>query len=478
MAIRDYKPADPESAKTVGELFGNARKELLVKHPFSGSMALHLTPYFTADPAMPTSCTDGASIAVDADFFKRLSDEDRMVVIAHNVWHCALLHWDRQQQIGNDVFDYAADLEIDLLLQKDHFNFTVLPHDAEWESLSLEQVCELLPAKINRKLFWDMHLRKESRIGGTSSQFPEAEKGKKNNEEESESNSDSDSEKEETSEQPSAGKEKDDAGSGGEAESAANGNAGSGGEAESAENGNAGSGDNNSNGQGDELNAASAMPAMDSEAWKKIRQDCAGKCKGRGTLPADMENLFLAGEKSTQNWKEILRDCISMCISHSRTWIPPNRRHVYRKLYLPGTTREAELEIVIAIDTSGSTGMFLQQFLDELSAIFRSFGEYHVTIINCDADISSVKEYSSEDGEEFTSEYKFSGGGGTDLRPPFQYVNDELETPPQCLLYFTDGLGPAPEEAPAYPVLWCLTPDGEVPANWGCPVFIGETEDE
>ena len=94
MAIRDYKPADPESAKIAGELFGNARKELLMKHPFSGSMALHLAPRFTDDPAMPTSCTDGANIAVDAEFFQRLSAEERMVVIAHNVWHCALLHWE------------------------------------------------------------------------------------------------------------------------------------------------------------------------------------------------------------------------------------------------------------------------------------------------------------------------------------------------------------------------------------------------
>lgn len=473
MAIRDYKPADPETAKIVGELFGNARKELLMKHPFSGSMALHLAPRFTADPAMPTSCTDGATIAVDAGFFKGLSAEERMVVIAHNVWHCALLHWDRQQHLGNDVFDYAADLEIDLLLRKDHFEFPVLPHDAQWESLSLEQICELLPAKIDRKLFWDMHLRKDPRIGGTSGRFPEAGKEKKDNE----GSPGSESEKGKNSKPSPAAKGKKDAENGGEAKSDENGNAGC---ADNAPNGqgNAEISDGDPNGQGNALNAASGMPVMDSGAWKKIRQECAGKCKGRGTLPAGMENLFLTGEKATQNWKEILREYISMCISHSRTWIPPNRRHVYRKLYLPGTSRQTEIELVIAIDTSGSTYEYLQQFLDELSEIFRSFGEYHVTVINCDADISSVKEYSSEDGEEFTSEYGFSGGGGTDLRPPFQYVKDELETPPQCLLYFTDGFGPAPDEAPAYPVLWCLTPEGKAPANWGCPVVIGEKEDE
>ena len=476
MAIRDYKPADPELRKVVGELFGDARKELLIKHPFSGSMALHLAPRFTVDPAMPTSCTDGASIAVDAGFFIRLSPEERMVVIAHNVWHCALLHWDRQQQIGNDVFDYAADLEIDLLLQKDHFNFPVLPHDAQWENLSLEQVCELLPAKIDRKFFWDMHLRKESRIGGTSNQFPEAEKEKK--EKAGSSPEQGKTPESETGEKKKAEGEKAE-GKKAEGEKAEGEKAeGNGQDAKADQPGNAEKEDGTSSSQGSAQDAASGMPVMDGEAWKKIRRECAGKCKGRGTLPADMERLFLAGETATQNWKEILRDYISMCISRSRTWIPPNRRHVYRKLYLPGPSRQAEIELVIAIDTSGSTGMYLQQFLDELNEIFRSFGEYHVTIINCDAEISSVKEYASADGEEFTSEYHFTGGGGTDLRPPFRYVKDVLDDPPQCLLYFTDGFGPAPDEAPPYPVLWCLIPDGEVPANWGCPVFIGEKEDE
>ena len=457
MGIRDYIPADQETEKNVSELFCNARKELLIKHPFSGSMALHLAPYFTADPAMTTSCTDGVTLALDAAFFQKLSAEERMVVIAHNVWHCALLHWDRQNQIGNDVFDYAADLEIDLLLQKDHFNFQVLPHDIQWEFLSLEQVCDQLPEHIDRKLFWDKHLHKGPHIGGTFEEFPKAEIENKENNAESKSQK-----RKRTKSETETDKDTERLGRKKQSEKKAD-------EDSSPKKGN------------NQENAQIVLPnrrSMDGEAWKKIRQECAERCKERGTLPADMEMQFIAEEKTTQNWKEILRDCISMCISHNRTWIPPNRRHVYRKLYLPGSTRHTRLELIVAVDTSGSTFHYLQQFLDELNEIFRSFGEYHATIINCDAKISSVKEYSSENGDNFTSEYSFSGGGGTDLRPPFNYIKDVLEIKPECFLYFTDGFGDAPDEPPPYPVLWCLTPGGQTPANWGNTVYIGDIENE
>jgi predicted metal-dependent peptidase len=39
--------------------------------------------------------------------------------------------------------------------------------------------------------------------------------------------------------------------------------------------------------------------------------------------------------------------------------------------------------------------------------------------------------------------------------------------PPTALVFLTDGFGPALAEAPPYPVLWTLTPDGERPCAFG-----------
>jgi predicted metal-dependent peptidase len=57
--------------------------------------------------------------------------------------------------------------------------------------------------------------------------------------------------------------------------------------------------------------------------------------------------------------------------------------------------------------------------------------------------------------------------GGTDFCPPFVYVAKHPEIEPSCLIYITDGYGPASDNPPLYPVLWILTRDGEKPSPWG-----------
>ena len=63
-----------------------------------------------------------------------------------------------------------------------------------------------------------------------------------------------------------------------------------------------------------------------------------------------------------------------------------------------------------------------------------------------------------------------TGGGGTDFRPVFRYVDEHPELEPNLLIYFTDGYGDYPDRAPAYPVMWLLTRDGECGIDWGMQV--------
>jgi predicted metal-dependent peptidase len=43
------------------------------------------------------------------------------------------------------------------------------------------------------------------------------------------------------------------------------------------------------------------------------------------------------------------------------------------------------------------------------------------------------------------------------------------------VIYFTDGDGPVPRTPPPLPLIWCLTPDGEAPAEWGKIVRMDES---
>ncbi len=59
-------------------------------------------------------------------------------------------------------------------------------------------------------------------------------------------------------------------------------------------------------------------------------------------------------------------------------------------------------------------------------------------------------------------EYTASGGGGTDFRPLFEYVETNI---PDCqiVIYFTDGFGIFPQLEPSYDTLWVMPQKIDVP---------------
>lgn len=164
---------------------------------------------------------------------------------------------------------------------------------------------------------------------------------------------------------------------------------------------------------------------------------------------------------------------VTSCYGGSRRWLPPSRRHIGSGLYLQSSRKE-RLNAVVAVDTSGSTTGDLPQFFSELNSLLNSFGDYELTVIQCDCEIQKVETF---DGYNpfHAPEWETCGHGGTDFRPPFDYVAEHSEVNPSCLIYITDGCGPAPDHAPAYPVLWLLTSDGAKPAEWGLELRLRDS---
>ena len=70
-------------------------------------------------------------------------------------------------------------------------------------------------------------------------------------------------------------------------------------------------------------------------------------------------------------------------------------------------------------------------------------------MIYCDAAVNRVDEFGPDDELKL----EMVGGGGTDFRPPFAYV-EEHDVEPQCLVYLTDMYGAFPEQSPEYPTMW------------------------
>ena len=114
------------------------------------------------------------------------------------------------------------------------------------------------------------------------------------------------------------------------------------------------------------------------------------------------------------------------------------------------------------IDTSGSmTAALLEQIDGELARLARRFS---VTVVEFDAAIQRVHAYRPL-GD-------YHGRGGTDFRPALEREFLRAHRP-DLVVVFTDGEGPAPESSPRVPVIWCLTPGGDAPVQWGRVIRMG-----
>ena len=137
---------------------------------------------------------------------------------------------------------------------------------------------------------------------------------------------------------------------------------------------------------------------------------------------------------------------------------------LYRNMPLiePLETRETKKirEFVIVIDTSYSTNGklvagFLRETYDVLSRKNSFFRSCSIRLLQCDNEVRREDVIGSEtDLMRLAGQMQLAGGGGTDFRPAFSYVErlrrEGRMKKPGGLLYFTDGKGTYPKQKPDY----------------------------
>lgn len=154
-------------------------------------------------------------------------------------------------------------------------------------------------------------------------------------------------------------------------------------------------------------------------------------------------------------------------------------------------TRESKRieDFVIAVDTSMScSGELVQEFLMQTYKVLKEsesfFRKTNIHILQCDEEIRSDEVIQSEEQlEKYMKELLLKGGGGTDFRPVFGYVdkliNEKAFRHLKGLLYFTDGKGIYPRKRPPYDTAFVFLQedytDSEVPP-WAMKLIL-EPED-
>ncbi len=174
------------------------------------------------------------------------------------------------------------------------------------------------------------------------------------------------------------------------------------------------------------------------------------QAKSAGGLSDGLDRFIKDVLTPLVDWKHILRTFIQVNAKNDYSWSPPNRRYVHQGLYLPSLRSEEIDNIVIAVDTSGSVNVdVLNQFSSEISSILEEY-DTTITVIYCDTMVQGVDTFNRQD---LPLQMVPIGGGGTNFKPPFEYV-DENGLNPACFIYLTDLQCHRFPEVPNYPVLW------------------------
>jgi predicted metal-dependent peptidase len=395
-----------------------ARTTLLLDHPFFGTLLFRLGAQ--ARNLIATMATDGVSLYFNPQFVEALSAAEIDGTLAHEVMHPALQHHTRRggrnPRRWNMACDYAINpmlLDAGLTLPKD------VLFDNRFRGMSAECIYNLLEE--------EEHNQSSSSDAESECQDDPADSG-------GGLNSSDSSSKEENANEPRAPMTP---GGIGQVLDAP--------EPES--------------GEGDTV----AEQARD---WQIAVEQAENVAKLVGKLPGGVTRSLEAAQAAGVDWRELLRRAWSETIPADYSWTRPNRRHVWNGLYLPGVVCEGVGEICIAVDCSGSiNARRLGLFEAEVRSILAGQQPRLVHVLYFDTEVQKSETYHAGLPIKLTPE----GGGGTDFRPCFRWL-EQRGIAPQTLVFLTDLWGKFPEQPPPYPVLWASTGKRDVPFGQVIPM--------
>lgn len=177
------------------------------------------------------------------------------------------------------------------------------------------------------------------------------------------------------------------------------------------------------------------------ELRDEIRQAVlqAAQSSGAGNIPLGVKRLIKDLTKPVVNWRELLQQQIQSTIKDDFTWMRPNRRSWHMDAIMPGMNPGTQIDVCIAIDTSGSIGEAdIKAFLSEIRGIMESYDEYKIQVWSFDTAVYNHQTFSSDNLEDIET-YQPVGGGGTDFDANWHYMkSNNIE--PKKFIMFTDGM--------------------------------------
>lgn len=388
-----------------------ARTRLILDRPFLGAMVMRM-PLIEADPRWcRTSATDAKSIYYNPDYVNELSLNQVIFLLSHEALHCALSHFARRQHRDKARWDVASDLAVNPILIDEGLSPTP---DAlfldEFRGMGVEEIYPMIDEH-NDLNPQDEHIYDEDESeGGTQGEEGGADSGPA---------------------RPQGG----------------------GGDGASKEQQGSGAG---------------RPPPLTPQQREELAQQWAQRMAGAaqqalqaGKLSGPMQRLVDALLQPKLPWRSLLARYMTATARDDYSYSRPSRRE--GAAIMP-SMKSHEIKVVVVLDTSGSVADGeLSAFVSEVNALK---GQIHarVTLLGCDNVLCGAGPWTFEPWDEFQLPAGLTGGGGTDFRPPFEWLARQ-DSAPDLLVYFTDGQGRYPQQQPHYPVVWLIK--GKQQPPWG-----------
>jgi predicted metal-dependent peptidase len=202
---------------------------------------------------------------------------------------------------------------------------------------------------------------------------------------------------------------------------------------------------------------ASTQTKAEANAKRAIAQaEAMAKYQQWGDMPGWMSRIFSNLSEPKVNWRKELYDLHTSMRPVDYSFAKLKRPYVFFGAGCPTVSVPGLGQIAMFIDTSGSiTAEMLTDAASELHSIWKTLRPECIHIAYVDAEVANTQCIGPDD--EFTLEPK--GGGGTDFRPAFDWVEKEALDIGMGI-YFTDGYGSFPDKEPPYPVIWLVLAGG------------------
>ena len=318
-----------------------ARTALLLDHPFFGSLLFRLGGL--ASNSIQTMATDGVSLFYNPAFVDTLNAAELAGVLAHEVMHPALQHHTRRGDRDRNRWNMACDYAINPLLLD--AGLTLPKHvliEHRFRGMSAERIYNLIDKQ----------------------QDQDSSNGEGENADGAASGGD-------------AGKQPDKKSADGEPTAPVT-----------------------PGGIGQVLDAPQPKGddgdtvAEQAREWKIAVEQAENVAKLAGKLPVGVTRSLEQSEAASVDWRELLRRAWSETIPSDYSWMPPNRRHIWAGLYLPGVRSEGAGEIAIAVDCSGSiNARQVGLFEAEIRSILEGQRPSRVHVLYFDTEVHKAEAY-------------------------------------------------------------------------------------